>query len=60
MNTEGGTIDLTAELDSVLLFGHADPIGEPVLAHGPFVMNTREQIADAIADYQAGRFGAAP
>lgn len=60
MNTEGDAIDLSAELDSTLLFGHADPIGEPVVSHGPFVMNTREQIADAIADYQAGRFGAAP
>ena len=59
MNAEGDTIDLTAELDSLLLFGHADPIGEPVVSHGPFVMNTREQIADAIADYQAGKFGAA-
>ena len=60
MTTEGDTIDFKAELDSVLLFGHADPIGEPMVVHGPFVMNTREQIADAIADYQAGRFGAAP
>ncbi|MDB5917098.1 MAG: nuclease [Massilia sp.] len=58
MNAEGDTIDLTAETDSLLLFGHAEPIGEPVVSHGPFVMNTREQIADAIADYQAGRFGA--
>jgi redox-sensitive bicupin YhaK (pirin superfamily) len=60
MNAEGDTIDLAAETDSLLLFGHADPIDEPVVSHGPFVMNTREQIAEAIADYQAGRFGAAP
>ena len=60
LNVEGDTIDLTAETDSLLLFGHADPIGEPVVSHGPFVMNTREQISEAIADYQAGRFGAAP
>ena len=39
-----------------MLFGHAEPIGEPVVAHGPFVMNTREEIADAIADYNAGLF----
>ncbi|MFC0684614.1 pirin family protein [Novosphingobium clariflavum] len=42
--------------DAVLLFGHADPIGEPVVAHGPFVMNTREEIGEAIRDYQAGKF----
>ncbi|WP_373995063.1 pirin-like C-terminal cupin domain-containing protein [Massilia sp. HP4] len=30
---------------------------EPVVAHGPFVMSTREAIAQANRDYQAGRFG---
>lgn len=42
---------------AVLLFGHAAPIGEPVVSHGPFVMNTREEIMQAIDDYQRGRFG---
>ena len=50
--------DEEASGDALLVFGHADPIGEPVVAHGPFVMTTREEIAQAIADYQAGRFGA--
>lgn len=58
LNAGGDALELTAEEDSLIVFGHADPIGEPVVSHGPFVMNTREQIADAIADYQAGRFGA--
>ena len=30
--------------------------GEPVVAHGPFVMNTRQEIVDAIRDYEAGLF----
>ena len=32
------------------------PHGEPVVQYGPFVMNTRAQIMDAIRDYQAGKF----
>jgi redox-sensitive bicupin YhaK (pirin superfamily) len=43
----------------VLLLG-GRPIGEPVVAYGPFVMNTRQQIAEAFEDYQAGRLGTIP
>ena len=58
---EGGErVDIEANGETALLFGHAAPIGEPVVAHGPFVMNTREEIVQAIRDYQAGRFGPAP
>ena len=53
---DGDAVRISAEEDAILLFGHADPIGEPVVAHGPFVMNTRDEIAEAIRDYQAGRF----
>ena len=56
LSEEGDSVLLTAETDAFVLFGHAAPIGEPVVAHGPFVMNTREEIAAAVADYQAGRF----
>jgi redox-sensitive bicupin YhaK (pirin superfamily) len=42
---------------SLVLFGHAKPFNEPVVAHGPFVMNTREEIVQAVRDYQAGLFG---
>jgi redox-sensitive bicupin YhaK (pirin superfamily) len=58
LNDEGDELLIVAEADSLVLFGHAVPIGEPVVAHGPFVMNTRDEIVEAIQDYQAGRFGA--
>jgi quercetin 2,3-dioxygenase len=36
------------------------PIRAPVVAQGPFVMNTREQLLEAVRDYQAGKFGSLP
>jgi hypothetical protein len=56
----GDSVDIAAKSDAVLLFGHAEPIGAPVVAYGPFVMNTREEIMQAIHDYQAGKFNAIP
>lgn len=57
LNDDGDTVALTAGEDgAVLLFGHAEPIGEPVVAHGPFVMNSEAEIRQAIVDYQAGKF----
>lgn len=43
----------------VLLLG-GQPIREPVVQYGPFVMNTREQVLQAMHDYQSGRFGVIP
>lgn len=56
---DGDEVELAAPPDgeAVVLFGHAAPIGEPVVAHGPFVMNTREEILQAVRDYQEGKFG---
>jgi quercetin 2,3-dioxygenase len=53
---EGDSVQITAREDAFLLFGHADPLDEPVVAHGPFVMNTYAEIEQAVRDYQAGRF----
>ena len=56
LDLAGDGVEIVAGKDSVVLFGHAEPIDEPVFAHGPFVMNTRQEIVDAIADYNAGLF----
>ncbi len=58
LDETGDAVEIHAERDALVVFGHAAPIREPVVAHGPFVMSTREEITQAILDYQAGRFGA--
>jgi len=50
-------LTLQATNDSLILFGHAKPFNEPVVAYGPFVMNTKAEIEQAYADYQQGSFG---
>lgn len=54
---EGDTVSVAASEDAYMLFGHATPFNEPVVSHGPFVMNTEEQIHEAFADYQSGKMG---
>jgi len=57
MNDDGDEIDVAAVTDALLIFGHAAPLHEPIAAYGPFVMNTEEEIAQAVRDYRAGTFG---
>jgi redox-sensitive bicupin YhaK (pirin superfamily) len=56
LDLEGDTVEIVATEDALVAFGHAEPIAEPVVSHGPFVMNTREEIVQAIRDYQNGLF----
>ncbi|MFZ1991183.1 MAG: pirin family protein [Alphaproteobacteria bacterium] len=57
LSEEGDAVEIKAESDAYIVFGHARPLREPVVSYGPFVMNTREEIVEAIRDYQAGKFG---
>lgn len=49
------TVDVAEPARLLVLSG--EPIDEPVVSYGPFVMNTREQIIEAIQDFESGRFG---
>ncbi|MCL5424573.1 MAG: pirin family protein [Gammaproteobacteria bacterium] len=57
VDRDGGGVVIEASSDARLLFGHGEVINEPVYSHGPFVMNTREEIVEAVEDYQNGKFG---
>lgn len=50
------SVTITAVDDVIFLFGHGDKINEPMVSHGPFVMNSVAEINQAILDYQAGKF----
>lgn len=52
----GVRVELSSPNGALVLFGHAPALREPVVSYGPFVMNTREEIHQAIRDYQAGLF----
>jgi len=56
-NYDGDELAIEALTNSVLLLGHAEPFGEPVVSAGPFVMNTEAEIEQAYTDYQQGKFG---
>lgn len=54
---EGEGIKVKALEDTVALLLSGEPIAEPIVGHGPFVMNTREEIEEAIDDFNRGAFG---
>ena len=53
--SQQGDVSVKATSASRFILLAAKPIGEPVVQYGPFVMNTREEIEQAIRDYQSGR-----
>ncbi|MCF1958269.1 pirin family protein, partial [Escherichia coli] len=61
LDNEGGTVNLEAiEDDAIVLYLSGEPINEPVVGYGPFVMNSEAQIRQAIDDFNQGKFGRIP
>jgi quercetin 2,3-dioxygenase len=60
MERDGNSFAIEALEDATVLFLNGAPTGEPVVGHGPFVMNSEAEIAQAFADYRAGRMGQLP
>lgn len=54
---EGETFTVEAGENALALIMSGEPINEPIVAHGPFVMNTRKEILQAFEDFHQGKFG---
>ena len=60
LSTDGDGVTLHADGDAMILVLTGEPIDEPVVGYGPFVMNSEAEIREAIEDFNAGRFGQMP
>lgn len=57
LDTKGEEIQLDANNEAIVLLLSGEPIEEPIVGYGPFVMNTEEEIRQAMQDFQRGDFG---
>jgi hypothetical protein len=57
MANDGEMFEIEATDDAVVLVLSGEPINEPIAAHGPFVMNTKEELLEAFNDLKKGKFG---
>ena len=60
MDREAGHVSLEANNDATFLVLGGEPLNEPIVGLGPFVMNTQQEIDEAIQDFNSGRFGRIP
>jgi redox-sensitive bicupin YhaK (pirin superfamily) len=54
---DGEVFSIEANNDATVLVLSGQPLGEPIVGYGPFVMNTKDEIQQAIRDFNSGRFG---
>jgi len=57
LERQGDSVQVGAREESLVLFLSGEPIDEPTVGYGPFVLNSKEEIQQAVRDYQAGRMG---
>ena len=60
MEQAGSSLAFEIVQDATVLLLSGEPLDEPIVGHGPFVMNTHGEIDDAIRDFNAGKFGQMP
>lgn len=54
---DGESFTMEASTDTIILVLSGEPLNEPIAAHGPFVMNTKEELIEAFQDFNMGKFG---
>ena len=57
LSQKGEALHLAAGTNAKVLLMAGEPLLEPIVGYGPFVMNTKAQIAEAVRDFNSGRFG---
>jgi hypothetical protein len=60
LDARGTDVNVDAESDSLVLLLSGEPLREPIVGYGPFVMNTSAEIDQAILDFNSGQFGRMP